>query len=84
MLVKDLKFATPFDDLETGDFAGKDTKTSYFGLKANSNSEARSQVSVLYYNNEKDKAISISTTTNDEIILCRTNTIQNFNQIWER
>ena len=63
MLVKDLKFATPFDDLETGDFAGKDTKTSYFGLKANSNSEARSQVSVLYYNNEKDKAISISTTT---------------------
>ena len=84
MLVKDLKFATPFDDLETGDFAGKDTKTSYFGLKANSNSEARSQVSVLYYNNEKDKAISISTTTNDEIILCRTNTIQNFNQIWEK
>ncbi len=85
MLVKDLKFATPFDDLETGNFAGKDTKTSYFGLKANSNnSEARSQVSVLYYNNGKDKAISISTTTNDEIILCRTDTLQNFNQVYEK
>ena len=84
MLVKDLKFNTPFDDLETGDFAGKDTKTSYFGLNANSNSEARSQVSVLYYNNEKDKAISISTNTNDEIILCRTDTAKNFNEIYQK
>lgn len=83
-LIKDLKFAMPFDDLETGDFAGKDTKTSYFGLKQNSNLEAREQVQVLYYNNEDDKAISIQTTTNDEIILCRTNTAKNFNQIIQK
>ena len=84
MLVKDLKFNTPFDDLETGDFGGKDTKTSYLGLKVSSNPEARSQVSVLYYNNEKDKAISIATTTNDEIILCRTDNTQNFNQVYQK
>ena len=84
MLVKNLKFAVPFDDLELDTFAGKDTKTSYFGLKKNSNSEARSQVSILYYNNEKDKAISISTTTNDEIILCMTDKKQNFNQVIEK
>ena len=83
-LIKDLKFAMPFDDLETGDFAGKDTKTSYFGLKQNSNLEAREQVQVLYYNNEDDKAISIQTTTNDEIILCRTNTAKNFNQVIQK
>ena len=39
---------------------------------------------VLYYNNEDDKAISIQTTTNDEIILCRTNTAKNFNQVIQK
>ena len=39
---------------------------------------------VLYYNNEEDKAICIQTTTNDEIILCRTNTAKNFNQIIQK
>ncbi len=85
ILVKELEFSSPFDDLGTDKFGGNDDSTvSFFGLRSNSNEEARKQVKVLYYNNEKDKAISISTTTNDEILICQTNALQTFSQVYQK
>lgn len=84
MLNKEFEFNQAFDDLNKGSFAGKGTDTKYFGLNANMNEGARSQVQVLYYNNENDKAILLETKQGDEVIIAMTNKMKNFNQVYEK
>ena len=84
MLNKKFEFNQAFDDLNKGSFAGKGTDTKYFGLNANTNSGARSQVQVLYYNNENDKAISLKTKQGEEVIIAMTNKMKNFTQIYDK
>ena len=84
MLNKKFEFNQAFDDLNKGSFAGKGTDTKYFGLNANMNEGARSQVQVLYYNNENDKAILLETKQGDEVIIAMTNKMKNFNQVYEK
>ncbi len=84
MLNKKFEFNQAFDDLNKGSFAGQGTDTTYFGLNANMNEGARSQVQVLYYNNENDKAILLQTKQGDDVIIAMTNKMKNFNQVYEK
>lgn len=86
MLKKDFNFEVAFDELENSSF--KDTNdVEYFGIMQNTNSElkdaTKSQVEVLYYNNDNDFAIQLNTKENDNIILCKNPVGNTFNEIYQ-
>lgn len=82
MLYREFKFNYKFKELEKGSF--KDAKDiKYFGTDEKSTSKVKSQITVLFYNNEDDFAISISTKNNDELIFYKNPKGTTFNEIYE-
>ena len=78
MLYKNFKFNTPFKKLEDRDFNNDNKKYNYFGITKDT-SDGIDQVTVLFYNDNKNNSVKISTKGNDEIILVKTsNTYNNF------
>lgn len=81
MLKKDFKFNKEFTEL-TGNFKNnKDVK--FFGIDDSTNDEVRTQVEVLYYNNENDFAIKLLTEEDDEVIISMGSDKLTFKEIYE-
>ena len=82
MLYRVFEYNYKFKELEKGSF--KDVKDiKYFGTDKTSTSKVRSQITILFYNNEQDFAISISTKNNDELIFYKNPKGTTFNEIYE-
>lgn len=82
MLYREFEYNYKFKELEKGSF--KDVKDiKYFGTDEKSKDKVRSQIKVLFYNNEDDFAISISTKDNDELIFYKNPKGTTFNEIYE-
>lgn len=82
MLKKEFEFPKVFTKLENGDF-GKYKNVKYFGIDSNTDEAVRNQVEVLYYNSSSDFAIKLKTKQNDEVIISRGNTENNFGDIFK-
>ena len=82
MLKKQFEFPKVFTKLENGDF-GKYKNVKYFGIDSNTDEAVRNQVEVLYYNSSSDFAIKLKTKQNDEVIISRGNTENNFGDIFK-
>lgn len=82
MLKKEFEFPKVFTKLENGDF-GKYKNVKYFGIDSSTDEAVRNQVEVLYYNSSSDFAIKLKTKQNDEVIISRGNTENNFGDIFK-
>ena len=82
MLKKQFEFPKVFTKLENGDF-GKYKNVKYFGIDSNTDEAVRNQVEVLYYNSSSDFAVKLNTKQNDEVIISRGNTENNFGDIFK-
>ncbi len=82
MLKKQFEFPKVFTKLENGDF-GKYKNVKYFGIDSSTDEAVRNQVEVLYYNSSSDFAIKLKTKQNDEVIISRGNTENNFGDIFK-
>lgn len=82
MLKKQFKFPKVFTKLENGDF-GKYKNVKYFGINSSTDKAVRNQVEVLYYNSSSDFAIKLKTKQNDEVIISRGNTENNFGDVFK-
>lgn len=80
MLYREFKYKTKFVKLNEDKF--NDTKNvKYFGVKDNKESY-KNQINVIYYNNEDDFAIKLTTTSNDEIIINKNPKGDTFEEIY--
>ena len=78
MLYKNFKFNKPFKKLPDRSFNNDNKKYNYFGINKDT-SEGKEQVTVLYYNDNNNNSVSISTKGNDELIFVKTtNKYNNF------
>lgn len=82
MLVKNFEFLTPFDILPSERFANSIAKVKYFGIDKKSSFAMKKNVKVLFYNNDKDYAVSLLNKQNEEVILYRTNSNKDFDSIY--
>lgn len=82
MLKKQFEFPKVFTKLENGNF-GKYKNVKYFGIDSSTDEAVRDQVEVLYYNSSSDFAIKLKTKQNDEVIISRGNTENNFGDIFK-
>lgn len=82
MLKKEFEFPKVFTKLENGDF-GKYKNVKYFGINSSTDKAVRDQVKVLYYNSSSDFAVKLKTKQNDEVIISRGNTENNFGDIFK-
>ena len=73
MLKKEFQFLNAFDKLASGGFAKNTANIEYFGIDENSDPKLSENISVLFYNNDKDFAVKLFTKSDDEVILYRTN-----------
>ena len=90
MLFKNFEFEKPFDKLSGIRFKDSDTWYKSFGIENSSSEDLNSNVEVLYYNRISDStlmsddfAVKLKTTGNDEVILCRTDSDDSFDKIFE-
>ncbi len=82
MLKKNFEFEKEFTDLGVAKFRDKDAE--YFGIDDETSYEVREQVKVLYYNNDDDFAIKLLTKGNDEVIISKGNTEDNFKNAYDK
>lgn len=82
MLKKEFEFPMVFTELENGEF-GKYKNVKYFGINSSTDEAVRDQVEVLYYNSSSDFAVKLKTKQNDEVIISRGNTENNFGDIFK-
>lgn len=82
MLYREFEYEYKFNDLGNSLFNDKDN-VKYFGLTNKSNKKVRSQISVIFYNNSDDFAVSISTKNNDEVIFYKNPSGDTFSAIYE-
>jgi len=71
MLKKVFEFPTVFDKLEKWSFNNRYENIKYFWIDKKSKSKLRSQVAVLYYNDDSDFAVSLRTKEWESVILSR-------------
>ena len=83
MLKKDFEFLSAFDELKKGTFGSSKAKVQYFGIDDKSPKGLRENVSVLFYNNEKDFAVELRTKQQDRVILYRTDDDRAFSFIYD-
>ena len=84
MLKKIFTFKYEFEDLDKGNFEGdKYTGIKYFGVKAKTKEAVKDQIRILYYNNDEDFAVELSTKEKERIILCNNPEGESFKQIYE-
>ncbi len=79
MLYKEFEFPKEFTKL-TGNF--KDKNVDFFGIDNNTNEDVNNQITVLFYEDDDNFAISIQTKGNDEIILYKNPLGNTFNEIY--
>lgn len=84
ILKKVFTFEYEFEDLEKGTFEdGKYENIEYFGTSSDTDDRVKRQIRILYYNNDEDFAVSISTKENENIILCNNPEGKNFKEIYD-
>ena len=77
MLKKEFEFPMEFTELENGKF-GDFENIKYFGINEQTSEDVRNQVQVLYYYSEEEFAIKLLTKGNDEVIISKGSTENNF------
>lgn len=82
MLKKQFEFPKVFTTLENGQF-GNYKNVKYFGIDSTTDKAVRDQVEVLYYDSTSDFAVKLKTKQNDEVIISRGNTENNFGEIYK-
>ena len=82
MLKKDFEFTSEYDKLGVSKF-GKDMTAQYFGIDANTDSEKRQDIKVLYYNNQYDFAIILPAKGNDEVYLYKNGANKDFQSLYK-
>lgn len=83
MLKKVFNFKYEFKDLEDGNFEGDTYKNiKYFGTDGTSDEQVKDQIKILYYNNDEDFAVELSTKEGENIILCNNPEGKNFKEIY--
>lgn len=80
MLYREFKYNTKFVKLDEDKFNDKEN-VKYFGVKDNKGLY-KNQINVIYYNNEDDFAIKLTTTSNDEIIINKNPKGNTFEEIY--
>ena len=83
MLYKNFNFLTPFDRIHDMRFNGSEETVMYFGINNTNADELRSNVEVLFYNNNTDFAVKLKTKENEEVILYCNNTNLSFNDLYK-
>ncbi len=78
MLKKDFEFIDAFDELPEGTFGKSKEPVKYFGIQSKSSDALKDNVKVLFYNDKADFAVSLSTKTNDRVLLYRTDDDKDF------
>ncbi len=82
MLKKDFQFVHAFDKLKSEKFGNSRKKVEYFGIDSKSNHQLYNNVSVLFYNSQKDFAVALATKGNDVVYLYRTNDNKSFDKLY--
>ena len=82
MLKKEFEFEKKFTELEKGTF-GEYNNVEYFGIKEDTNKSVKKQVEVLYYNSSDEFAIKLITKQNDEVIIAKGTSENNFYDIYQ-
>lgn len=82
MLYREFEYEFKFKELDNGPFNDKEN-IRYFGITNKSNKKVRSQISVLFYNNSDEFAISVKTKNNDEVIFYKNPNGDTFATIYE-
>ena len=81
MLKKDCNFLKIFDNLGFSSFGTTET-AQYFGIDNSSNSELRETVKILFYNNQDDFAVMLTTDNDDEVYLYKNSSNKDFKSIF--
>lgn len=82
MLKKDFNFISAFDKLASAPFNNSTQKVKYFGVNNNSSKTLRENIDVLFYNSDNEYAIRLITKENEDVILFRTDSENNFNDLY--
>ena len=82
MLKKDFQYLYSFKKLENDKFNGSKGNVKYFGIKSSSDEDARKNINVLFYNSNKDFAISLRSKGDDVIYLYRTDDNKTFDKLY--
>lgn len=82
MLYREFEYKYKFDKLEESSFKDKNN-IKYFGINKNTGDKVKSQITVLFYNNQDDFGISIKTKNNDEVIFYKNPEGKTFNEIYD-
>ena len=90
MLYKNFEFIKPFDKLSGIKFKDSEEWYKSFGIENSSSEELNSNVEVLYYTKisdtnlmSNDFAVKLKTKGKDEVIICRTDSSDSFEDIYE-
>lgn len=90
MLYKNFEFLKPFDKLAGMRFKDSEEFYKCFGIENSSSEDLNSNVEVLYYNKISDNnfrsndfAVKLNTTGIDEVIICRTDSNDSFESIFQ-
>lgn len=82
MLYRDFEFEHEFKRLSNSDF-GQYKDIKYFGIDSDSTEEVRNQISILFYENDQNFAISIKTKSNDEVIMYKNPVGETFLEMYD-
>ena len=83
MLVKNFEFPTPFKKLADAPFNGSVEKYKFFGVKSNAPENLKQNITVLFYNSPSDYAVSLKTRNDEDVILYRTDSDNNFTTLYK-
>lgn len=72
MLKKDFEYLKPFDKLPESNFVGSEGLVKYFGVSSQSSAALKSTVNVLFYNDNNDFAVKLTSKAGDQVYLYRT------------
>ncbi len=90
MICKNFEFLKPFDKLSGIKFKDSEGFYKCFGIENSSSEDLNSNVEVLYFNKisddnlrSNDFAVKLKTKGNDEVIICRTDSNDSFEKIYQ-
>ncbi|MBQ2312773.1 MAG: hypothetical protein II183_01265, partial [Elusimicrobiaceae bacterium] len=84
MMKKNLEYEKELESLEPGKFEGSETLVKYFGILEESyGRNVKQTIGVLFYNNDKDFAVTLHSKQGDLIHLYKVNTDKTLAEIYE-
>ncbi len=84
MMKKVLEYEKEFDNLQAGKFEGSETLVKYFGIEEEAyGRNVKGTVGVLFYNNDKDFAVTLKSKQGDLIHLYKVETNKTLAEIYE-